>query len=371
MIGLFTPRYVKNGREVHKAASKMLAYRRDLLRPEAVKSIEEELTQLQQALKARNKEGVAAVSGRLDQLYAEHFPQRNYPAIRENCEVFLVAIVIAVGVRTFFLQPFTIPTGSMQPTLNGIISHVTEEPPPNALTQVAHFALYGRDYVNLVSEVDDVIVDVRGIKRFGILNFTLVECRNQRFTVHVPPNKLMEDFRVLKGRPLKAGEVFARGYVNTGDHVFVDKFSYHFRQPQRGEIFVFNTAGIYDITPPGQPSQFYIKRLAGLPQDELRIDPPNLLINGERAKEATFLRVMSEVDGYRGYSNGDTRGNRFPYLGSPEQRFKVPQKEYFALGDNSYDSSDSRRWRAVPERNLTGRGLLVYWPFNSHWGLMK
>ncbi len=371
MIGLFTPGYLKDGREVHKAASKLLAYRRDLLPPEVAATIDKELETLQQALKQRKKEEIEEVSRRLDALFGQHFPRHKHHAIRENCEVILVALVVAVGVRSYFVQPFTIPTGSMQPTLNGIISHVTDEPPPGFPTRIAHTLLFGRDYVNLISEVDDEVVEVRPIKRFGILNYSLVQCRKQSFTVHVPPDKLMRDFHVLKGRPLKAGEVFARGYVNTGDHVFVDKFSYHFRAPRRGEIFVFNTAGIRGITQPGEPSQFYIKRLAGLPGDELRIDPPNLYINGQKATAPGFLRVMAATDGYRGYSNGDSYGNRFPYLGSPDATFHVPPKNYFALGDNSYDSSDSRRFKSVPEQNLTGRGLLVYWPFTSHWGLMK
>jgi signal peptidase I len=49
----------------------------------------------------------------------------------------------------------------------------------------------------------------------------------------------------------------------------------------------------------------------------------------------------------------------------------VPQNGYFALGDNSYNSYDSRYWGTVPEANLVGRGLLVYWPFNWHWGIIR
>jgi signal peptidase I len=49
----------------------------------------------------------------------------------------------------------------------------------------------------------------------------------------------------------------------------------------------------------------------------------------------------------------------------------VPAHGYFALGDNSYNSYDSRYWGPVPEENLVGRGLLVYWPFNHHWGLIR
>jgi len=41
------------------------------------------------------------------------------------------------------------------------------------------------------------------------------------------------------------------------------------------------------------------------------------------------------------------------------------------VGDNSYNSYDSRYWGPVPEENLVGRGLFVYWPFNRHWGLIR
>jgi signal peptidase I len=51
--------------------------------------------------------------------------------------------------------------------------------------------------------------------------------------------------------------------------------------------------------------------------------------------------------------------------------FRVPEHGYFAMGDNSYNSLDSRYWGPVPEENLVGRGLFVYWPFNSHWGLIR
>jgi signal peptidase I len=63
-------------------------------------------------------------------------------------------------------------------------------------------------------------------------------------------------------------------------------------------------------------------------------------------------------DEYRGYSN--TIGG---ILRTPESTFRVPEHAYFALGDNSYNSSDSRAWGTVPQDNLMGPGLFVYWPF--------
>jgi signal peptidase I len=113
----------------------------------------------------------------------------------------------------------------------------------------------------------------------------------------------------------------------------------------------------------GQP--FYIKRLAGLPGDALRIDPPRLYNNGNPADAFGFRRVMEAKDGYRGYGLGAV------YLAAPNSTFVVPLHGYFALGDNSYNSLDSRYWGSVPEEDLVGRGLLVYWPFNRHWGLIR
>jgi signal peptidase I len=155
--------------------------------------------------------------------------------------------------------------------------------------------------------------------------------------------------------------------------VFVDKFTYHFRRPRRAEVFVFHTQEVptqENRRNPGGPSQFYIKRLGGLPGDEMRIDPPRLFINGKIAEEPAFQRVMSCRDGYRGYSNGP-EGGRFDKLGYPDIPYSVPAKNYFALGDNSFHSSDSRDWGSVPEENLMGRGVFVYWPFGRHWGRIK
>ena len=88
----------------------------------------------------------------------------------------------------------------------------------------------------------------------------------------------------------RAGDPIARGYVDTGDQVFVDKFTYHFRSPHRGDVFVFNTAGISAITmnDPEVKSQFYIKRLAGVAGDKLRVDQPNLYVNGPLANSTGF-----------------------------------------------------------------------------------
>jgi signal peptidase I len=99
----------------------------------------------------------------------------------------------------------------------------------------------------------------------------------------------------------------------------------------------------------------------------LRISSPDLYSNGKLAQQFGFKRVMAAKDGYRGY--GNAAGSA--YLSNSSSTFTVPAHGYFALGDNSYNSADSRYWGIVPEEDLVGRGFLVYWPFNRHWGLIR
>jgi signal peptidase I len=266
------------------------------------------------------------------------------------------------------LQPFKIPTGSMQPTLNGIIGHPMNAatPLPSLPQQVVEFILRGRNYINVVSRLDDQLLQIEPKKFLFFFTFSRLVCQHQSFLVYAPKDTLAHDFTVFAGRTLHRGEIIARGAIDTGDQVFVDKFTYNFVKPHRGDVFVFRTdhiPGIPGDIDTGQP--FYIKRLAGLPGDTLRINPPKLYINGKEARGRGFERVMAAGDGYRGYSSGRD------YLAQPDRSFTVPAHSYFAMGDNSYNSYDSRYWGPVPEENLVGRGLLVYWPFIPHFGLIR
>ncbi|MDB6175153.1 MAG: Signal peptidase [Chthoniobacteraceae bacterium] len=364
-----TPRHVKQGSAFIKDAKKLLAYKRDLWSDAAVAEFEAGIRKLEEATKRRQPREIEEAAGALDKMAGTLIKPVADAGLRENCEVFLVAIVIALGVRTYFLQPFTIPTGSMQPTLNGIIGHPTTEPPPNIVVRLFQTAVFGRTWVDVVSKTDDVILDIQEVKRFGFLTRTEIRCAHNSYVINCPKRTLIDSLRPPPpGQAVKAGEVITRGYHDTGDHVFVDKFSYNFRRPARGDVFVFNTLNIPTTDNVANmmqgPSQFYIKRLAGLPGDELRIASPQLFVNGKRAEGKPFERVMSAQDGYRGYAQGPSDG----VLWKPAETFTLPEKSYFALGDNSYNSQDSRYWRTVPQQNIMGRGVLVYWPFTRHWG---
>ena len=363
---MFTPRHIKHSRLLLRHARKYLRYKHDKLNEADRAQIVTEMQTLREAVRSRDRQRIQSSAETLDKTLHKLTPVTWESHWRENCEVILVAIVIAVGIRSYFLQPFKIPTGSMQPTLNGIIGRPSNEPPPNLLQQIVEFVVKGRNYIDVVSREDDQLFEIVPKKVAFFFTFSRLVCERQNFLVYAPPETLRQDFNVFPGRLFRRGEVIARGAIDTGDQVFVDKCSYNFVKPHNGNVFVFRTNDIPGIRPdPIAGPPFYIKRLAGLPGDQLRIDPPFLYINGKKAEGYGFERVMSARPPYRGYTFGQQN------LSKPDQTYTVPRDGYFAMGDNSYNSFDSRYWGPVPLENLVGRGLFVYWPFHPHWGLIR
>jgi signal peptidase I len=181
----------------------------------------------------------------------------------------------------------------------------------------------------------------------------------------------LENLGALLGRNYAPGEVVLNYVRDTGDQVFVDKVSYHFRKPSRGEVFVFKTTNIPYIENKNrrsglEGSQYYIKRCVGVPGDTLRIEEPYLYVSGSIIREPkAFERVYSRKNGYRGYTSLSTS-----FLASPDDTFSIERDRYWAMGDNSFNSEDSRFWGPVPRENLVGTGFFVYWPFTSRWGLI-
>jgi signal peptidase I len=368
----FTPRYVKEARQFAEGARRIIRYRFDLLTADQIAGVETEIDRLEQAARDRKPDAVKESIAALETAVGRIAPPRADAGWRENVEVLLVAIVIAAGVRAYLLEPFKIPTGSMQPTLNGMIGVSTDTPPPNPLIRAVDFVFRGRTYFDVVGREDDVVT--QRVTEHSFLNyftFSDVQCARSRYTIFAPAAVVEGTFGIVPGRTITKGEPLLRGYVDNGDFVLVNKMAYNFFAPQRGNVFVFRTTGITGIEdapnfPKDLGSQHYIKRLAGVPGDVLRVDDPNLFINGHPPAEKQFLRVMSGKDGYRGYSNAP--GSL--YLTSPDVTFTVPSGFYFAMGDNSRNSSDSRYWGLVPQLNVTGKAFVVFWPFSNHWGFI-
>ncbi len=384
---MFKPKFVKQGLLLQKGVKKFLHYKEDIIPEPALENIRVQSEAFDAALKARDKDAVKVEADKLTKVCQKSVPNYRNSHIQENIEVIFVAIVIAVGIRAYFLQPFKIPTGSMQPTLNGIIGYdMTGDQnyeSPGFLGKFWEKVTRGRTYLDVVLKEDGVLTGVEEVTVAKFFTYTDLHFKNpaQDIRLKAPIGKLPElgfqrrlnvplgslnnkDWVLSRPTPLKAGSVIARGYVDTGDQVLVNKFSYHFRQPKRGEVFVFNTRGIEQITPRNslEPSQHYIKRLAGVPGDRLEVYPNDLRINGKTAEEPGFQRVMTDPAYAPGY--GEMPGRAVELSATPGR------KEYFAMGDNSMHSSDSRMWGTVPEENVVGPALLVYWPFIPHWGLI-
>jgi signal peptidase I len=119
-----------------------------------------------------------------------------------------------------------------------------------------------------------------------------------------------------------------------GDRVLVNKFIYRFTEPQRGDIIVFKS-----VEGDGQD---LIKRVVGVPGDEIAVRGGKLFVNGEPQKE--------------------------PYVNKkyPDRSFyaptTVPKDHVFAMGDNRANSQDSRVFGPVPEKNIEGEAFLRFWP---------
>jgi signal peptidase I len=309
----------------------------------------------------------------LEKEYGDLLRTERHHGRKENAEVALVAIVLALGVRAYFLQPFKIPTHSMRPTLLGILNQAENEPPPSWPKRVFDLAKEGKSYHRAVAPRDSQILSVREGRLFGLIPWTTTEIVAEDWKETILSN-LQEaregGLRVRNGDQVKAGEVLVNFSSATGDHLFVNKFIYHFRKPKRAETFVFTTEKIDGIESGLrlrgiEGSQYYIKRCVALGGDTVQVKAPELWIDGAPATETACQKVASKMDGYPGYTFGQT------YLNSPNDTYMVPGNDYWAMGDNSPNSYDSRGWGAVPEANLVGLGAVVYWPFTKRWGLIR
>ena len=185
------------------------------------------------------------------------------------------------------------------------------------------------------------------------------------FIVLVVRSFIIEPFQIPSGSMIPTLEV--------GDFILVNKYSYGLRlpvigakildvgEPVHGDVMVF--------TPP-HDDRYFIKRVVGLPGDEVRIIDNYLYINGEKIPQQQVLgekgsssshhRVVTEQ-----LNNVEHLVRRQIEAGRYGRNFKevVPAGHYFMVGDNRDNSFDSRAWGPVPEKNIVGKAFAVW----MHW----
>lgn len=122
--------------------------------------------------------------------------------------------------------------------------------------------------------------------------------------------------------------------LTNGELVIVNKLVYRLSEPARGDIIVFYF--------PVDPSQEFIKRVVGLPGDQVSIHKGAISINGQQLEEP-YLTVTTNYDG----------------------DWTVAEEQLFVLGDNRNNSLDSHNWGTVPMDYVIGKALFIYWPFNA------
>ena len=128
------------------------------------------------------------------------------------------------------------------------------------------------------------------------------------------------------------------------DRVLANRFIYHFRDPRRGEIIVFNTPKAAQEM--CGASGTFVKRLIGLPGETVtERTGGNIYVDGKKLNESYIKPDRKAHDSTTG-------------------TWHVPNGEYFFMGDNRGESCDSRRWGSVPRKNLIGKVFATYWPPN-------
>ena len=505
----FISKSLRDACEERKQVIKLLSAQKDLLKPSSIREIEEAIKELD--IKGRGKldrENLKAARENLLTKAEQNLAAYPNAKYRDWVEMFLVVATLVLTFRSFFFQPFKIPTGSMQPTLygitavdnnkiesgdilgkieNGILTtsrqliepngepesidkiyvdapffvpedkgrivslindkkdirildfvsknevkvdytselppqpiEIKPSPPPSLAGRVLN-KLKGLSYHSLIAEGNWTLKMIHPPQSIlPLITKQVIEFIDEsgnviKKTIWFPPVRgnepLINMAPVMDGRYIpqspridhtsnpvshipiilksefKSGDYVFNIQVKTGDHLFVNRMTYNFRKPKRGDIAVFtisqDTIPSRSFAAPKEET-FYIKRLVALGGDNLSLGSDNHLIINEQRLDANnqgfeFIYSHPKTIG----SNGDTltqNNLRAPensiYSGhtqmsnlSSNQSIEIKPGHYYMLGDNTTNSRDSREWGELPYENVIGHSSFVYWPpLSSRFG---
>jgi signal peptidase I len=147
--------------------------------------------------------------------------------------------------------------------------------------------------------------------------------------------------------------------LQINDRLIIEKISYYFRQPERGDVVVFNptktlkSQGFHDA---------FIKRVIGVPGDRVEISNGSVFVNNQRLSEAYVANgapTSTEACSGAPMSGGQTPPP--PFLSKPTV---IPKGSILVLGDNRNNSYDGRCWGLVSKEDVVGRASFRFWPLN-------
>lgn len=424
----------KQAKNLLDLSSKVQSLRQDILPADDLAEQRSAHAELDAARKAKpfDPEAVNAAAQRLHNAMVRN-GGRVYPvtAASDWTEMFVLAAIVAGAIRSFFLQPFKIPTNSMWPTYHGMTAEVRapSDPVPSAPEQAwGKLTQWTKTVAPLAPSSGEVLIPVqntvvgyepvpgqqvpdggilgtgvlRGIDRLHAVRIGdrgMAQIRTpDEFTIRsvylrtffpreaalphseaarwqLAMRRAEAEGRIVQdggqafvrtGLQAKAGQPLVNFDILTGDMLFVDKMRYHFVNPSVGDPFVFTTGNIPELSRAGD--QYYIKRLVGLPGDTLRVVDGRLERNGKPADEPGTpidLNSRQAADlNYFGYLPRCTGSDAMP-LDTPRT---LSDQGYYAMGDNSSNSYDSRGWGEVPRRDAVGPALFILYPFTHRWG---
>jgi len=250
--------------------------------------------------------------------------------IREWGDALVIAFVVAMFIRTYVVELFKIPTGSMSPTLLG--DWVAEGVATDHEGQSHQYLLIMDRTGQVIQEFtkgDDGYYDYHGKKS----RFSLTSSQQ----VLLSSKLVREEHRIL-----------------------VNKFAYWFKKPERGDVVIFRVP--FSLNPEIDPNtglmspqyernqSVYVKRAVAFGGENLRIgEDGHLYIND---KPVTDPEIMYNLQ------------YRTPE-GLPQYDLTIPKDHLVVFGDNSDNSLDSRYWGPLPTQNLRGKALFTYYPFKN------
>jgi len=419
-----------NARQWLELADKVYHYRRDRLSAVELQDLQTQTSALHRLVRTKAermkiKLAVESLEEVLRRLGGTHYPKSS---LVENVEFFLVAAIVILGFRTYFIQPFKIPTNSMWPSYYGMTAEVLppDAPAPGPIERTFRLLAFGarrhevtaprsgqvsaeffengslaytlkpgrkwfvlpatvREYTFYVDgepasltvpidfhDVDQAMWETYFGDKESFLDYMQAQARNghalQRRVMEINQSNGANQrvVRVPLNRKVAAGESLLRFDLLTGDQLFVDRMSYHFVRPSVGQGFVFRTGQI--------KSRFMTNRDTGRQLDEYYIKRLVGLPGDTLAiRDLTLFRNGRPITGSPAFDKNARQADRFVGYRNEQalgvgQTMTVPADQFMVLGDNSANSQDSRYWGYVPAKSVIGKPFLIYYPFTKRLG---